>query len=111
MSIFPYCVDFRPEGVMIGVTAQLTVREGSQEEFERVVKELQAAVKANEPGALLYQCFKVRDAVNTYMFMEQYADQAAVEAHRASEHFKRLGKAMGPCLEGTPVIVRMDSLE
>jgi hypothetical protein len=49
MTIFAYCGLFRPEGVMIGVTAQLTVREGSQEEFERVVKELQAAVKANEP--------------------------------------------------------------
>jgi quinol monooxygenase YgiN len=93
---------------MIGVVAELTVNEGQQAEFEKVASELVAAVNANEPGCKLYRLFKVRDASTEYVFMEQYQDQAAVDAHRASEHFKRLGRAMGPFLNGAPRVKRMD---
>jgi quinol monooxygenase YgiN len=93
---------------MIGAVAELTVKDGSQAEFEKVASELAAAVNANEPGCLHYKLFKVRDSATTYIFMEQYKDQAAVDAHRASEHFKRLGRAMGPFLDGAPKVTRMD---
>jgi quinol monooxygenase YgiN len=95
---------------MIGAYALLTIKDGSQAEFEKVASELVAAVNANEPSCLLYQLFKVRDSETQYAFLERYKDQAAVEAHRASEHFKRLGRAMGPLLDGAPVITRMDQV-
>jgi quinol monooxygenase YgiN len=95
---------------MIGAVAELTVKEGSQAEFEKVALELEAAVNANEAGIIFYKLFKVRDASNKYIFMEQYADAAAVDAHRAAEHFKRLGRAMGPFLEGAPTVTRMDKV-
>lgn len=95
---------------MIGAVAELTVKEGSQAEFEKVALELEAAVNANEPGIIFYKLFKVRDVSNKYIFMEQYADAAAVDAHRAAEHFKRLGRAMGPFLEGAPTVTRMDKV-
>jgi quinol monooxygenase YgiN len=93
---------------MIGVVAELTVNEGQQADFEKVASELVAAVNANEPGCKLYRLFKVRDASTEYVFMEQYLDQAAIDTHRASEHFKRLGRAMGPFLNGAPRVKRMD---
>lgn len=93
---------------MIGAVATLTIHDGKQAEFEAIAKELVAAVNANEPGVLMYKLFKVRDTATEYTFMEQYKDAAAVEAHRAAEHFKRLGRAMGPCLNGAPKVVRMD---
>lgn len=96
---------------MIGVVAQLKVKAGSEAQFEAVVKELQKAVNAGEPGCALYECFRVKDAEGVYVFMEKYVDQAAVEAHRASDHFRTLGRQMGPFLDGAPVITRMDSLE
>ena len=71
---------------------------------------LMAAVNANEPGCKLYQCFKVQDSTVKYVFMEQYEDQAAVEAHRASDHFKTLGREMGAYLDGRPEIIRCDGL-
>jgi quinol monooxygenase YgiN len=43
--------------------------------------------------------------------MEQYKDQAAVDAHRGFEHFKRLGKAMGPFLASPPKVTRMDKVQ
>jgi quinol monooxygenase YgiN len=95
---------------MIGTLAILTVAEGKQAEFEAVAKELEAAVNANEPGVLLYKLFKVTGSATEYAFMEQYKDQAAVDAHRAAEHFKRLGRAMGPFLNGAPKITRMEQV-
>ena len=95
---------------MIGAVAEITVKEGSQAEFEKVALELEQAVNANEPGVLYYRLFKVQGASAKYLFMEQYADAAAVEAHRGFEHFKRLGRAMGPFLDGAPVVTRMDKV-
>lgn len=95
---------------MIGAVAELTVKEGSQADFEKAAKELEAAVNANEPGVLLYRLFKVQGSTNKYIFMEEYKDAAAVEAHRGFEHFKRLGRAMGPFLDGAPVVTRMDKV-
>lgn len=95
---------------MIGAVAELTVKEGSQAEFEAAAKELEAAVNANEPGILLYRLFKVQGSTTKYIFMEEYKDAAAVDAHRGYEHFKRLGRAMGPFLDGAPVVTRMDKV-
>lgn len=92
---------------MLGAVAELTIIDGKQAEFEAVAKELEAAVAANEDGTLYYKLFKVTGAPTTYIFMEQYRDQAAVDAHRNYDHFKRLGKAMGPFLAGPPKITRM----
>ena len=95
---------------MIGAVAELTVKEGSQAEFEKVAAELEQAVNANEPGILYYKLFKVQGEATKYVFMEQYADAEAVAAHRAAEHFKRLGKAMGPFLAEPPKVTRMDKV-
>ncbi len=93
---------------MIGVFAQLKVKPGEQAGFEEVAGKLVAAVNANEPGCKLYCLYKVRESETDYVFMEKYEDEAAVDAHRASEHFKTLGAAMGQFLDGRPQIIRMD---
>lgn len=96
---------------MIGVVAQIKVKEGGQAGFEEAAKKLVAAVNANEPGCKLYELFKVQESETDYLFMEKYEDQAAVDAHRASEHFKTLGAAMGPFMDGRPVIIRTNTVE
>jgi quinol monooxygenase YgiN len=42
--------------------------------------------------------------------LEQYDDQAAVDAHNQSEYFKRLGGAMGPHMAGRPSIQMLDAV-
>jgi quinol monooxygenase YgiN len=96
--------------VMPGAVAELTIKEGSEAEFEKVALELEQAVNANEPGVVYYRLFKVQGEANRYIFMEHYRDAAAVEAHRASEHFKTIGRKMGPFLAGPPKITRMDKV-
>ena len=65
----------------IGVIATLRVQSGKVDEFVGVFAELAAAVNANETG-----------------------NQAALDAHRASDHFRSIGARLGPCLAGAPEI-------
>jgi len=91
---------------MLGLVATLKVKEGQGAEFEKVASELVKKVKENEKGCLLYMLFKAEEP-NTYVFMERYADQAAVEAHRGTEHYKTLGRAMGAFMDGRPELKRL----
>jgi len=45
------------------------------------------------------------------VFMERYVDQAAVEAHRATDYFKALGRKMGDYMEGRPDVMRLKELD
>ncbi|MCB1646477.1 MAG: antibiotic biosynthesis monooxygenase [Pseudomonadales bacterium] len=94
----------------IGIIARIPVQPGKNAEFEAVFAELQAAVKANEPGNNFYELHKSSSDENLYIVMEQYADQAAVDAHGASDHFKTIGAKMGPFMAGRPEIERMQSV-
>jgi quinol monooxygenase YgiN len=95
---------------MLGVVATLKVKAGMDKEFEAVAKELVAKVNAGEPGCKLYALHH-GEAPNTYVFMERYVDQAAVEAHRATEHFKTLGRKMGEFMDGRPEVLRLREVE
>ena len=98
------------EDVMLGVVATLKVKPGMESQFEAVAKELVAKVNANEPGCKLYALHR-DEAAGTYVFMERYVDQAAVEAHRASDHFKTLGRKMGEYMDGRPEVLRLREVE
>lgn len=95
---------------MIGVVATLKVQEGKNAEFEAIFAELSEKVRANEPGNHLYQLTKTRTDPNTYKVLEMYADQDAVAAHRASEHFRELGRKMGACLAGGAEVEVLDTV-
>lgn len=95
---------------MLGVVATLKVKPGMEAEFETVARELVAKVNANEPGCTLYALHRAETA-GTYVFMERYTDQAAVEAHRATDYFKALGRKMGEYMEGRPEVLRLKEVE
>ncbi len=94
---------------MIGIVATITIKDGENAGFEAAAKKLVAAVRANEPDCSLYALHKKDE--NTYVFMERYADWDAVEHHRGTEHFKTLGRAMGPFMAGAPDVLRMEEVE
>jgi len=95
---------------MLGVVATLKVKPGMEKDFEAVAKELVAKVNANEPGCTLYALHH-GEAPNTYVFMERYVDQAAVEAHRATDYFKALGRKMGDYMDGRAEVLRLREVE
>lgn len=93
----------------IGIIATIRVQAGKEEEFEGVFAELAPAVHANEPGNSFYRLFRT-DEAGVYKVLECYDDDAAVEAHRKSDHFRTLGAKLGPCLAGAPEIERMGAV-
>ena len=94
----------------IGVIAKLKIQEGKNSEFEEVFTELAAAVRANESGNNFYALHKSRTDPQLYIVLEQYVDQAALDAHGQSDHFRASGAKMGPCIEGAPEIEVMDAV-
>jgi quinol monooxygenase YgiN len=73
------------------VSAHWRAKEGSEQRLAEVIEELTAPSRA-EPGNRFYQAqVSVEDPRQFYLY-EQYADEAAYEAHMASEHFTRLVK-------------------
>lgn len=94
----------------IGVTAKLKVQAGKNQEFEAVFKQLVAAVQANEEGCLLYALHQSREDAQTYVVLEQYADEAALQAHGKTDHYRKFGKEMAAFMAGAPVIELMDSI-
>lgn len=94
----------------IGIIARLSIQAGKNEEFERIFNELQAAVRANEPGNNFYACHRTDDDT-TYVVMEQYKDQAALEAHRGSDHFKTIGAKLGGVMAGRPELETVTSID
>jgi len=80
---------------MIGLIAKLKVREGKGPAFEKAFAPLSAAVNSDaEPGNLVYRLCKSRADPNTYVVMELYRDQAAVDEHTKTKHFTELFPAV-----------------
>lgn len=93
---------------MIGIIANIKVKDGQQEAFEAVFRELVAAVRANEPGNVLYALTRKQGSTTDYVVMEQYKSAADVEAHRKYPHFVAAGPKMAPCLDGRPEVILLD---
>ena len=94
----------------VGIVATLTVKADKAEEFETNFKELMAVVADKEPGNNYYTLHRSRDEANTYVVMEQYVDQAALDVHGKSEEFQAVSAKLGGCLAGAPVIKLYDSV-
>ena len=93
----------------IGVIATLRVQPGKEADFEAAFADLAAAVNADEPGNSYYRLFRTEEA-GVYKVLECYDDQAALDAHRASDHFRSSGARLGPCLAGAPEIETLSAV-
>ena len=98
---------------MIGLIAKLKVQEGKGPAFEKAFAPLSAVVNSDvEPGNLLYRLCKSRTDPNTYVVMELYRDQAAVDEHPKTKHFTELFPAVRDLLQpGPPEFEFVDSVD
>lgn len=95
---------------MIAVIATLRIKDGQAQEFERLFNMLAAQVRANETGNSAYQLCRSRTEANTYKVLEIYRDEQAMEAHRASDHFRVAGPGLGTVLDGRPETELLDTV-
>jgi len=72
---------------MFGLCVRFTCKdEAAAEAYDRLVAETVEAIKANEPGTLVYASHLVEDQPLQRIFYELYRDRAAFEAHEAAPH-------------------------
>ena len=94
----------------IGVVVTLKVAAGKEHDCEAAFRELIAKVRANEPANRMYSLFKSKTDPNAYVVMEVYDDQAAVDAHNATDYFRAAMPKIGATLAGPPDIKFFDSV-
>jgi quinol monooxygenase YgiN len=84
---------------MFVVCARLLARAGQESVVEEAMRQVVPASRA-EPGCLMYVAHRDVADPRRFMFYEQYVDEAAYDAHRETEHFRRwVTETIAPALE------------
>ncbi len=71
---------------VLTVVARLRAARGKGDALAALLVEQAAAVRANEPGCLVYRAHRSTRDPDLFLFYEMYADEAALEAHRTAPH-------------------------
>ena len=72
---------------MLILVVRLTIKAGHEDEVIESFRKLQEETR-REPGCIMYVVQRGLENPRHYLIYEQYKDQAALDAHRASPHFK-----------------------
>ena len=93
----------------MGILATLKIKPGTNAQVETAFKDMMAAVKQMNP-ATNFMLHRSREDESTYIVMEQYDDQAAVDVHGKSDAFKAASAALGGCMAGPPEVKLFDGV-
>jgi len=77
-------------GPALCYVVKFKAKPGKNAEMEAAFKEMQAGVREHEPGNVQYDFFVEAGDPQTYVIIERYKDQAAMQAHGASDHSRKL---------------------
>lgn len=88
----------------VKIVAFVTVKPGEEDAFIAAARTCVAASRA-EPGVLHYELWRETEGAKRFVFNELYADDAAVQQHMASDHFKALGVAARDIAAARPEII------
>jgi len=85
------------------IVARVTVKEGQEAAFIAVASPLVEATR-KEPGCLFYTLYQSPMDSKSFIFYEEYKDQAAFDSHSNSDHFNTFAGALGGILDGDLVV-------
>ena len=88
---------------MIGAIAKLKKKDGDKDNFIEAMNKLVRAVSDNEPDCFYYEMHETEDPL-VIMMIELYKTEEAHANHVQTDHFKALGMALAPFLDGAPEI-------
>ena len=72
---------------MLSFTVRMRFEEADHDAVEAALKALTVGSR-KEPGCVSYVCHFLSDDSSTVLIYEQYLNEAALEAHRGTVHFK-----------------------
>ena len=86
---------------MIWIIVTLEPKPEMEAEFLKLARNLHQCVADNEPDLRLAFC-QDSDNPSTYIFVEEYATEAALAAHRQQPYVTELGPRLAACLSTRP---------
>jgi quinol monooxygenase YgiN len=72
---------------MLILAVHVTIKAGHEEEVLAPFRKLEEETR-REPGCIMYIVQRSRENPRHYLIYEQYKDDAALDAHRNTAHFK-----------------------
>lgn len=85
------------------IIAKLSVKTERSKDFTEAAKEM-IENSNKESGCSFYQLFQDPYDNSKFVFVEEYKNQAAVDAHFAADYFKAFGPKIGDFILGQPEI-------
>ena len=79
-----------PVSGTVAFTITWEARPGEVDALLDVLDRMTAAVRANEPGTLLFRAHRSPDNDHVFFLYELFVDQSAYEAHLKTPHFQSL---------------------
>ena len=73
---------------MVSFTVRMRFDSQDREQVSDLLRAL-AEESRREPGCVVYAPHRIEGEPDTVLIYEQYADRAALDAHRASSHYRR----------------------
>ena len=86
------------------IVALVTAKPDADEAFTAAAQTC-AAASRGEPGVLHYELWRETDGERRFVFNELYADDAAVQSHMTSDHFKAFSLAARDLATAPPTII------
>lgn len=95
---------------MINVVVTQRVNAGMEEAFEAIARELTANTLSQDKGCLRYEWYRA-EAPQTYILIERWTDQAAVQAHLKANHFATIMPKIMACVPEKFSAIRLTRIE
>ncbi len=95
---------------MLTIISRRFIRPDCIGTFEALAAELARASRAEE-GCLGYSVNRSTEDRRLHVFVERWRDQAAFEAHGATEHFRRIVPQFTALTEDRPPVEKLEELE
>ncbi|GAA4484790.1 antibiotic biosynthesis monooxygenase [Rhodococcus olei] len=87
----------------LNVVATIVAKPGSEETVRAGLSTL-AAVSRQESGCVAYDLYESSAAPGTFVTVEEWTDQGALQAHLETPHLQAALSSIGAHLDGAPAI-------
>ena len=80
---------------MVKVVANDYVKAECVDEFLKLAKEIVEKTNANDPGCIKYELYRDNSDPTHFAMIEEWEDQASLDAHMKAPHFLKIIPQMG----------------
>lgn len=92
---------------VVSLVVTMTLKPEREAEFLAAAREIAAKVHAGEPGVLLYALTRHPTEPHTYVWVERYADAAALDSHGQAPYMKEVLSLLPGWLARPPVMLKL----